>query len=652
MPAGLLKAAARLARRVPKEDWLHIDDIIQGTRKVPMPAPVRFKTLRPWGAVLNDVEQAAKDPATGISSLPLRTGLFDPLEAARHEATVASVTQDAEAARHFALVAKSRRRLMGDYLMGTPAEKLAARGALSTREMERVRALRRNTFDPLFQRWFGRDSSEFFNDVIPRHREAGTTITRDVYRQGGSPAEADLLRFVGMNNMINPLEQDIARMTAGVIRAGFWREYVDDAYRQAVKFANSKAIPTDLRPHLNRYLHKVQGSDALVENIGPIYQKFFKLLGHDVPTEDVRNLVTVYTSMVHAGLLGLRVGPLVRNLFAGPTITAPRIGMSWYLKGVKESMTKRGRLLFAESGILDEQATILDKLQDVTSGPVSKVAHKTARIALRPYSKVDMLPRAHAFHGMRLRIEDAARRLPRGASDQQFYKETALSRFHPVQREQIKDFWRAGNIKEAAMQGGVLAQQDTQWIYRQGFRPQLLSSEGGRILGQFGIWPLNYVEYLGQMFKSILFYENWGVPRTEGLKWFGEWLAAQAAVVGAFGGTGAALGMGASAAWHTIGWTGGGPLYFGGPALDLITSLDGMFYETVVSGRGENTREFVRNLESLVPGGSLLKDIAKAQGKSVRLFPPEIKKSRTFKKPRSRGEQIFRVVTGANPRKD
>jgi hypothetical protein len=600
---------------------------------------------------MSDVEEMFFDPAVGRSALPVRTGFFDILENAKFKAVLDTAEADASAANKLKWTTRGRRRVMGDFLMGTPEERVAASSVLSSSEKVKVTELKKNLFDPLFNRWFGQDSTRFFDEIIPRMRTADSSDVHNVFAGGAAPGEADILRFASLGHMINPLERDLGRMSASVIRTGFWREHVDAPFRAAGKFINSKAIPQEIKPMLNRYLHGLQGKDAMVKNLGAVYKKFFNALGHDVPESEVTNLVTSYVSLTHAGLLGLRMGPLVRNMFAGPTVSAPRIGMKWYVEGMRQSRTVQGKALFDASGIAGEQATILDKLREVSSGPVSTLTHKLSRVTMRPYSFVDQIPRAHAYLGMRARILDAVKRLPRNATDHEFYRETALYRFHPVQRRQIKDLWRAGNISEAANRGGIVAQQDTQWVYRQGFRPQLLTSEAGRLLGQFGIWPLNYMEYFGQMGKGLLYPEVWGAPRQEMLKWFGEWAASNMAVIAAFGTAGAAVGMGPSALQHTLGWTVGGPLFGGGPALDLWQSMHGMLYEMSVARPGEATGRVLRESENLIPGQGFVRDIQKSKGLGgggvTNLWS---KKSRTFRPSKTTAEQAFRILTGAHTR--
>jgi hypothetical protein len=139
--------------------------------------------------------------------------------------------------------------------------------------------------------------------------------------------------------------------------------------------------------------------------------------------------------------------------------------------------------------------------------------------------------------------------------------------------------------------------------------------------------------------------------RAEGWRWFGEWAINNAAVVGAFGTVGASVGLGAEAMKNTLGWTATGPMFGGGPMLDLMQSLDGMTYEMLTARPGQNTSEFFQNIENFIPGGALIKEIEKSAGKTVRFIPPSIRKSRTYAPPQSEAERAFRMVTGVQRRK-
>jgi hypothetical protein len=616
--------------------------------------------------------------ATGV---PYSTGLHEPFEAARFRHMVDSAEADAKAYQWVKHTKRERRKVMGDYLMGTPEERAVASQLLSKGEIEQTRAIKEVVLDPLFQRWYGTDSSRFFNEIVPKFRAARTTDPKALYPQGGAPKETGLLDLVGQTDMTNPLERDVARMMASVIRGGFWKEHVDGAYKEAVKFMNSPAVHREMKPLLEKWMRS--GSESsMVNNFGRIYQRAFALMGHEVDRKEAQNVVTTWMSLTHAGLLGGRPGPLIRNMFAGPTVSAPRIGNKWYRIGMQQSMTKEGKKLFDESFIPHEQATILDKLNTVTAGPVSGGAQKVARVLLAPYSKVDLVPRSHAFLGGRARILDAIERMPKDALrskdidkfDNMFLTESAVYRLHPVLQRQVRDLWRAGKTQEAARRGGIAFQQDSQWVYRQGFRPLIMSSDDGRAIGQFGIWPINYMEYFGQMTRMIAFPEKWGIVpgykeavRTEGIRWATEWGINNAAVALTFAGLGTAVGMGPDALKHTLGWTVGGPFFGGGPALDLFTGLTGMLYEMVTLRPGQAMETTARTLEGAIPPSGLLKDAAKASGQTLRILPrvtsskksplgmkikpPGLSPSKSYAKPRSTAEFLFRGITGAQRRK-
>lgn len=647
----------------PSDDVLRIGDALKGVgpKKQPMPRGVKISSIRPQAHVFSDIEEVFRDSATGISQLPLRTEFFNVIENAKLAAAKASTVVDEEAASIFRVglggltkgTSRATRRDMMDFLAGTPQQRLGAAGRLSAQDKAKTVELKNKIFDPLAQRWFGTNSDDLFNRIIPAHRKVNNTDPKVAFAldEPSSQGFNSLLRFSAENNAINPLEKDLARFTASLIRTGFHKEFVAAPLREARKLVDSRNFPEGVRSFAASYLKGVDGTESrFVDNFGGLYQRMFRAVGHEVPADDVRNIITGFTALTHAGLMGFRIGPLIRNATAGLTVTAPRIGTKWYVEGLKQSLTPKGVALFKSSGIAEEQATILDALNAVSRAPISGGIQRIAKTSLAPYSKIDQFPRAHAFLGMRARVLDTAKRLGPNAPDEQILRQAGMYRFHPVHHPEFLRDFKGGFFEEAARTAGIIANQDTQWIYRQGFRPQLLASEGGRFFGTFGIWPTNYLEYLRQM-KDIATGRWPGVPKDEAARWLGEWAATNLAVVATFAGAGATVGIGAEALQHTLGWTFLSPIaYDGGPALDLFRGMAGMIVEMQQGRMGQHTAEVARSFGILVPGQAALNDFLQTQGKQFQASKGVTRRARV-KPARSAGEALFRAGTGVQRRR-
>jgi hypothetical protein len=248
------------------------------------------------------------------------------------------------------------------------------------------------------------------------------------------------------------------------------------------------------------------------------------------------------------------------------------------------------------------------------------------------------------YLGARARVLDAAKRLTQNAPEAAIYDATGLWQLHPVIRREVLGLWRKGRFEDAARLTGSHFQQDTQWVYRTGFRPELLRGEFGKLMGTFGVWPLNYVEYLRQIAMMP------ETPTRQKMLWMGRWLAANSAIVGAFGGVGAALGMGPEALQHTMGWTFFGPAaYAGGPMVEFLPAAMGLWHELAVQRTvGPNTRTVRRTAENLIPGRQLVRDITRTFGEESESFTLGRGYTRRVitEEPENVVEAAFRFATG------
>ena len=113
-------------------------------------------------------------------------------------------------------------------------------------------------------------------------------------------------------------------------------------------------------------------------------------------------------------------------------------------------------------------------------------------------------------------------------------------------------------LEDAARQFGLALNDATQFALRTGTAPAVLRTGFGRVLGQYGTWPANYLEFLRKGGARML--EN---PR-RALPAIGMWAAIQ------YGAFEAAKGMGIDLAKWVFFSPGG---YAGSPNLELLQTL-------------------------------------------------------------------------------
>lgn len=573
---------------------------------------LRASSWRPPKFVFDDLEQA-----TGI---PLYSRLFKGVEHVRNLARVEGVGLGNAIADAFGLARRAARiSMLDDMIAGTPIQNTKLRHIID------------KAINPMFKDWIGTTFDDYVTNIIPAIRKTKNSASI-AHMLPGSKLD-NLIRHVD-SGRINLEEKDLARMLNQHLHAALFDIHMSGTYRAANKLIMSPNFPKELRDYTQRYLRGAEGSESrFVHTMGPIYQRIWKALGRDVLESESRQLIQTTSTLLHLGLLGFKPGPIIRNLLGGIQ-TGSRIGSKWVYEGSRQRFTAEGIALFKASGIPKEATVLTDALNDMAASPVTRGLNTVTKFSLGPYSSADMIPRAQMYLGGRSKFLAGVENLPLSVSDDVLFTKTGLWRMHPIARREVSKVWRAGNTEGAARLFGMHAQQDTQWVYRSGSKPLALQSDMGKALGTFGIWPMNFVEYMRQMATLPM-------PAIERAKWIAEYTAMNGAIVGAFTGLGASLGMGVEAFWHTVGWTGAGSMmYGGGPLLEAIPATAHAAHELLKGQPGQGVREFKHSLLAATPFSGAASTIQRARGKTLTGTP-----STKYAKPKSTAEMLFRGLT-------
>jgi hypothetical protein len=522
-----------------------------------------------------------------------------------------------------------------------------------------------NHLKELWNRNFDTPFEEFMTDTLPRMRSASPT-DREVLKFSTVANEMD--KFAA-NHEFSINERRFDRFSAGLIRSLSMKEHLDPFMKKVSAIVNDHTYPPTYRDFVADWGRGLRGTDnAFAEKWTPRYQQFLRRLGVNAESADIRDVIDNYIQLTHAGLVGFRAAPVFKNMFNGWQTGAARIGPTWFWKGVMKSMTpegwERGRL----AGMVDEAAHEAAAVRELGApGPVTKAIRTIASRGLKFYGTIDDYNRQHIFNGMYERVLSAGRNLSKtGEDDVKFLTKAGLYRYHEVIQNEVLNAWKQKGIAEAATIGGVHAAQETQWVYRTQFRPTVMNGEKARALGQFGIWSMNYMEYMRQMMYSGAI-KN--MPFVERAKWFRDWALTNGSILALMGGAGASLGIGKAVMENAKGWTFLGPLnYGGGPIVDFGKALPQMLQDIqsgVLEGnadkviKGEAWKRIKSNLASAIPGSGLARDIARAKGPAEQamssqfpgsmIFPPL--ESSNVEPAQSSQEELFRIMTGVGVKK-
>jgi hypothetical protein len=350
--------------------------------------------------------------------------------------------------------------------------------------------------------------------------------------------------------------------------------------------------------------------------------------------------------LTYSSLMPFRLGLSVRNINQLFTVTGGFVGMENLARGITRAFTKEGQLASKAAGLMTLKVGM--PLEDLLPQRITKGLdpHTTAwlREQLVRFKKGDTFQEPEEFattSGLGKFVGAADRKLVnlvKGAYDvgmtmsgfrpienyvnrhvayntgisamehygKQFLdskitlpemmNKTGLSYMDkPVQDMVLQHLIGENGLKQAGLVYGQNLMEGTHWLYDVGNSPEIFRTKLGRLFGQFGVWPTNYIQYVR---KGVT--NGNAQSRTAFIT---RWIAANAAVT--------AVGQELLGVNITP-WTWMSPLmYTGGPALDMFFAIRQKLRETDQPGMNFGQAS-LSSLANLIPGRMAWRDWQKA----------------------------------------
>jgi hypothetical protein len=184
--------------------------------------------------------------------------------------------------------------------------------------------------------------------------------------------------------------------------------------------------------------------------------------------------------------------------------TMPVLGPGRFLKGLTH-FAQNGFKFAEESGALLGRKNIGELHGDIFSEiPVGASTDKLTKIAeklLSPSRGGHNIGRAVGFYGEYFGALEGIQDYRAGkiTIDELIKDRTALWFNDKPLVNRMIDLIHTGSPEEAARQIALEMTDLTLWPYRRGMQPTALRTGAGRVLGQFGMWPMNYMDFLKRM---------------------------------------------------------------------------------------------------------------------------------------------------------
>lgn len=210
-----------------------------------------------------------------------------------------------------------------------------------------------------------------------------------------------------------------------------------------------------------------------------------------------------YQLLLFTAGLGARPAIFIRDTFQSMHAMAV-MGPTAFFRGMQMALTPEGRQMFKDAGAAIEGRNIRqifgDLSQDIpVAGSAPTTFTKFADLLLAPSRIGHNVGRSIAYLGEYSRALEEIGAFRRGefAADE-LANRTSVWFQDPAPRSRLLGMAADPKVplEEAAKQFGLALNDATQFALRSGTQPALLRTGFGRVLGQYGTWPANYLEFL------------------------------------------------------------------------------------------------------------------------------------------------------------
>lgn len=420
---------------------------------------------------------------------------------------------------------------------------------------------------------------------------------------------------------IDPNEENLAKLAAKYLEFGAFDKHVTpaiDAAEEVIKeqMPGSKGGAAyqgrhrDLRagslyPLLQRHIDYLRGQPdytqeivkGAMEGAVELINKGLSKLGFEKQISRIdEDPLGKYTLFMYAGALAMKPATIVRDGLQLMLTTYPVAG-KYTFRGLEKAfgMATKGEReklwsIPQKYGALIERSD-LKSLYDgsVAGDEVGSTSHKLmanaekmANWGMKSIQLTHNGNRLAAFWGHSEQVLDALDTFRATGDQSRFTRDSGLWFMSPSMRE---DFLREIPTlsKESHADFSYRAAKEltelSQWNFKRGANPGLYEYQLGRLFGQYGTWPLNYIEYGRRLATS------------------GDGRSAGEAITRLALAHGAILAAGQSMGVDTGRWVFTGPMaYEGGPLFNAVTSASS------VAEPGQTGRDARHDVVGLIPG--------------------------------------------------
>ncbi len=432
--------------------------------------------------------------------------------------------------------------------------------------------------------------------------------------------EAQIVR----TGRLDPRDEDLGRVAFSYLRGQAFHEHIEPALKAAEKLVEGKNENGDYtfgatRDLMQRQVQYYRGlpdftqklvlsaTKQVQEGFNSTIDKVNAHLPDSMQIEKLddapRNVIQKFILFNYAGALGLRPAVPIKDTLSLFLTTLPIAGGKNIMKGMKRAFEKGGYDIANENGWLVHKSNLHEMIAgggDAQKGMMEKFATK----ALTPLQWSENSKRLVAGWAFTEKIGDALENFARDGDKDKFLKDSGFWFLNETrQTARLKEAalaTDAGPAERAAFTHKAARDlvDATQWDYSKGANPGIYKYQLGRLFGQYGMWPLNYIEYARKFVTAMP-----GPHRSEAIKGLTRFVAINGAVLAAGQGVGI----------DSAQWVFSQPMAYGGsPLFNAVINIPGS--ADFESYRGaESRRQVIQPIfPGMIPGSNEVKGLWKA----------------------------------------
>lgn len=372
----------------------------------------------------------------------------------------------------------------------------------------------------------------YLREQLPKLR--GFNFNTDfVYGRGAKlPSDMSFFHRAISEGALDPKDAHLGRFINFLIREGFEKKFTGGPIQELKKLVemqdrDGKYILGATRWPLNNYVNYIRGIPDMSQQVitrmsadfGRMMGDQFKKVNPYLPEgfklpEEVNYPGSIFNKLMtlsYVGALGARPAIFVRDVFQAATTTLPVLGLKGFIRGALRGLTKEGFERAETAGALLQKRQLGELWGDITgempaSGNKFDQAIRLSSKLLAPSRWGHNVARAIAYNGEFDSTLEMVSKYRSGAIDaHELLTKTSFWFYDKPEINRLLKMATDANVpaEEVAHRSALQLVDLTLWPYRRGAQPTLLRTGVGRIFGQFGMWPMNYLDFLRRLGSKV-----------------------------------------------------------------------------------------------------------------------------------------------------